>query len=211
MKKTLLAVFVGMSTLFTTNVNAQALEEGSILIEAYYGFPDLYKSAFRSAYANSGTEIDLKIGGVGPVGGRFEYLLTDKVGLGLDVVHNSAKITYREATEEYNSTTGTYDTKVYDYEVGTSKLGAIVTFNFHFVDNDQLDVAGIVGAGYSNRNFTFESNDPNYTGGTVTNLVPVGFKLGVAMRYFFTDNIGINLGVGIGQGGLLNGGLSVKF
>jgi hypothetical protein len=50
-----------------------------------------------------------------------------------------------------------------------------------------------------------------FSGGSISGLVPVGFKLGVIMRYFFTDNIGMNLGVGLGQGGLLNGGLSVKF
>jgi len=211
MKKTLLALFVGVSAMVSTNVNAQTVEEGNVIIDAYYGFPDLYKSTFKTAYANSGSEIDLKIGGVGPVGGRLEYLLTDKVGLGLDVVYNSAKLTWREQQQVYNTTTGNYDTKIYDYEASTAKVGAIVTFNFHFVDNDKLDVAGIIGAGYSNRNFKYTSTDPDYTGGSISGLIPVGFKLGAVMRYYFTDNIGLNLGIGLGQGGLLNGGLSVKF
>lgn len=211
MKKTLLALFVGVSTMFSTDVNAQAVEEGNVLIDAYYGFPDLYKSTFKTAYANSGTAVDIKIGGIGPVGGRFEYLLTDKVGLGLDVVYNSAKLTWQDTGSEYNETTGNYDTKVYTYEASTAKVGAIVTFNFHFVDNDKLDLAGVLGAGYSNRNFKYTSTDPDYTGGSVSGLIPVGFKLGAVMRYFFTDNVGLNLGISLGQGGLLNGGLSVKF
>ncbi len=211
MKKTLLALFVGMTAMYSSNVNAQAVEEGSVVIDAYYGFPDLYKATFKTAYANSGSEIDLKIGGIGPVGGRFEYLLSDKVGLGLDVVYNSASLSWREVSSVYNPVTTNYDPVTYDYKASTSKIGALVTFNFHFVDNDNLDVAGVLGAGYSNRSFKYESSDPNYTGGSVSGLIPVGFKLGAIMRYFFTDNIGMNVGIGFGQGGLINGGLSVKF
>lgn len=210
MKKTLLALIIGAFSI-SNNVNAQAVEEGSVIIDAYYGFPDLYKATFRTAYANSNSAFDLKIGGVGPLGGRIEYLLTDKVGLGLDIVYNSANLTWNDTGSVYNSTTMNYDKVIYNYEAGTAKIGALVTFNFHFVDNEQLDVSGVIGAGYSNRTFTYDSNDPNYTGGSVTGLIPVGFKLGVIMRYFFTDNIGLNLGVGVGQGGILNGGLSVKF
>lgn len=207
----LLGVVVGLATMYSTQTQAQAVEEGTVLIDAYYGFPDLYKSTFRTAYANSGSEFDLKIGGVGPLGGRFEYLLTDKVGLGLDVVYNSANLSWKDTGSVYNSTTMNYDKVVYDYKAGTAKIGAIVTFNFHFVDNDKLDVAGIIGAGYSNRTFTYESTDPSYSGGSVKGLIPVGFKLGAVMRYFFTDNIGINVGLGLGQGGLINGGISAKF
>jgi hypothetical protein len=31
------------------------------------------------------------------------------------------------------------------------------------------------------------------------------------MRYFFTENIGANLGLGLGQGGLVNIGITAKF
>lgn len=203
MKKTLLALFTAIIALISTNVNGQSAQEGNVIIDAYYGFPDLYKSTFRTAYANSGSEIDLKMTGLGPLGGRIEYLLTDKVGLGLDVVYNSAGIEYKE----FDS----FDNKTYEYDFTTNKIGALVTFNFHFVDNDKLDVAGIVGAGYSNRTFSFTSTDPNYLESSVSGIIPVGFKLGAIMRYYFSDNIGMNLGIGIGQGGLLNGGLSFKF
>ena len=210
MKKTLLAIFVGVAALTSNNASAQAVEEGNIIIDAYYGWPDLYKSTFRTAYANSGSEIDLKMTGLGPLGGRFEYMMTDKVGLGLDVVYNSAGVQYKEVSQEYNSTTSTYEDVTYEYDFKTQKIGAIVTFNFHFVDNESLDVYGVAGAGYSNRTFSFESTDPNYTESSVTGVIPVGFKLGLGMRYFFTPNIGLNMGIGLGQGGLLNGGLSVK-
>ena len=71
----------------------------------------------------------------------------------------------------------------------------MVTFNFHFLEsNDNLDAYFMVGAGYGNRSFKFESTDPDYTDETIDGLIPVASRVGVGMRYFFTDNIGLNLG-----------------
>ena len=39
-----------------STASAQAVEEGNILIDVYYGFPNLYGATFKRAYANSGTE-----------------------------------------------------------------------------------------------------------------------------------------------------------
>jgi len=203
MKKVLL-ICLGAALLTTSNVSAQAVEEGNVIIDAYYGFPNLFTTTLKNAYGNSSSATDVKVGGLGPLGGRIEYLITDNVGIGLDVGNVSTYI-------EYTDIPG-FDSTRYDYRLSTSKIGAMVTFNFHFVDNDQLDVAGIIGAGWKNRTWKWESNDPNWdTESTTGSLLPVSFKLGLVMRYFFTDNIGMNLGVGLGQGGLLNGGLSVKF
>lgn len=199
----LLLVCIGAIGLSTSNVSAQAVEEGNVIIDMYYGFPNLYTEVFKSAYANSGTEEDLQIGGIGPLGIRGEYMLADKIGLGIDVGFNNSKVTYTE----FDS----FDNKSYDYEFKTQKIGAMITFNYHFLDHDALDFYGMVGAGYGNRSFSFTSTDPNYTEASVTSLIPVAMRIGVGLRYFFTDNIGINLAIGLGQGGLANGGLSFKF
>lgn len=184
--------------------SAQAVEEGNILIDVYYGFPNLYGATFKRAYANSGTEENVKISSLGPIGLRGEYMVSDKIGLGLDIGFNNTKLTYTEFDA--------FDNKDYDYDFKTQKIGAMVTFNYHFLEsNDNLDAYFMVGAGYGNRSFTFESTDPNYTDETIDGLIPVASRIGVGMRYFFTDNIGVNLAIGFGQGGLVNGGLSLKF
>lgn len=184
------------------SANAQAVEQGNMIIDAYYGFPNLYTNVFKTAYANSGTEIDLKIGGIGPVGGRFEYMVADKIGVGLDVGFNNSNITYFEDQ----------GTNRYEYDFSTQKLGFMATFNYHFLQNvDMVDAYVMFGAGYGNRTFTFSSTDPNYVESSVESLIPVASRIGVGMRYFFTDNIGLNLGLGFGQGGLVNAGISAKF
>ena len=88
MKITKIFVVALVAMTSTSNLNAQVFEEGNVSIDMYYGFPNLYTTVFKTAYANSGTEQDIQIGGIGPVGLRTEYLLTDKIGLGLDLGFN---------------------------------------------------------------------------------------------------------------------------
>jgi len=190
----------------SNSLNAQVFEEGNVGIDVYYGFPNLYTAVFKTAYANSGTETDISIGGIGPVGIRGEYLLTDKLGIGMDLGFNNSNLTFKDVGTDSNGNPTTYD-----YTYKTQKIGAMVTLNYHFIDNDQIDFYGVFGMGYGNRSYKFESTDPSYTEASVKSLVPVASRLGIGVRYFFTDNIGLNLGLGFGQGGVANAGISFKF
>ncbi len=197
-----LAMHCGMSS----KASAQAVEQGDMIADVYYGFPNLYTSVFKNAYANSGTEIDLSVGGIGPLGGRFEYMLADRIGLGLDIGYSNSKITYKE-----NGIDGNGSTQQYEYEFSTNKLGVMVTMNYHFVlSNDDLDVYGMFGIGYGSRKFVFDSTDPDFSETDVESLIPVASRLGVGMRYFFSEQLGANLALGLGQGGLINAGLSFR-
>jgi outer membrane protein W len=208
MKKIITGMALAMCMYFSTSTqaSAQAVEEGNMLIDVYYGFPNLYTSVFKAAYANSGTEIDLSVGGIGPVGGRFEYMLADRIGLGLDIGFNNSSITYKE-----NGTNSNGNAVQYEYDFTTTKLGFMVTMNYHFdLSNEDLDVYAMFGIGYGNRKFVFDSTDPTYSESSIESLIPVASRLGVGMRYFFTEQIGANLALGIGHGGLVNAGLSAR-
>ena len=201
MKKLILPLLALTMMLAPTKTNAQALEQGNVIIDAYYGFPNLYSAIFKAAYESSNST-GLTLGSQGPLGIRAEYLITDKVGFGIDLGMNSSSISYSEADINNN---------IYDYKFTTRKIGAIFTFNYHFVENDKLDAYFVVGGGYGNRTFKFTSTDPNYIEESVESLIPISYKIGVGMRYFFTENIGANLALGLGQGGLVNAGISAKF
>ncbi len=202
MKKLILPLLALTMMLAPTKTNAQALEQGNVIIDAYYGFPNLYSTIFKALYESSNST-GLTLGSQGPLGIRAEYLITDKVGFGIDLGMNSSSISYSEADINTNI--------IYDYKFSTRKIGAIFTFNYHFVENDKLDAYFVVGGGYGNRNFKFTSTDPNYIEESVESLIPISYKIGVGMRYFFTENIGANLALGLGQGGLVNVGVSAKF
>jgi outer membrane protein W len=212
-KSKILVALTGILFSFGINFNssAQAVEQGNIIVDAYYGFPNLYTTVFKAAYANTGTELDLKVNGAGPLGLRGEYMVTEKIGLGLDLGFNNSKVSYNEVSQVYNSTTGNYDNVTYAYDFKTKKIGVLVCFNYHFLDNDKFDLFSTVGVGYANRSFSFTSTDPDYVSTDVKSLIPVGSKIGLGMRYFFTQNIGANLQLGFGQGGILNAGISAKF
>ena len=202
MKKLILPLLALTMMLAPKKSNAQAIEEGNVIIDAYYGFPNLYSTIFKAAYESSNST-GLTLGSQGPLGIRAEYLITDKVGFGIDLGMNSSSISYSEADINNNI--------IYDYKFSTRKIGAIFTFNYHFVENDKLDAYFVVGGGYGNRNFKFTSTDPNYIEESVESLIPISYKIGVGMRYFFTENIGANLALGLGQGGIANVGVSAKF
>ncbi len=214
MKKLFVTSLLSLGMFLPSAANAQ-LEQGNVLIDAYYGFPNLYTTVFKTAYVNSGEAVNLKIGGIGPVGGRIEYLLSDKIGLGVDVGFNNSTIQYSETgiNQVYDPNTGlTTDVPYnYDYDFSTKKIGVIATFNYHFVQNEELDAYVVVGGGYGNRSFSFKTNDPSFAEGDISGVIPISGKIGVGMRYFFTDNIGANFAVGLGQGGVVNVGLSAKF
>lgn len=110
----------------------------------------------------------------------------------------------------YNQATGNYEDILYNYDLSTNKFGVLFCFNYHFLDNDEFDLYSTVGVGYSNRNFNFSSTDPTFAPTTLSSIIPVGFKSGIGMRYFFSDNLGANLQIGFGQGGILNAGISYK-
>lgn len=192
------------------SASGQVVKEGDVLIDAYYGFPNLFKVVLKAAYLNSGEELDVQIGGLGPLGARGEYLISDEIGLGLDISYRSLFINYREADQAYNDNTGQYEDVFYDYTFTTAKLGFMLTFNYHFVINDQLDAYGMIGAGYGNRSLEVESTNPDFVPEKIAGVVPISARVGAGLRYFFTDNIGINASIGFGHSGLLNAGLSFK-
>lgn len=200
MKKLILPLLALTMMLAPKKSNAQAIEEGNVIIDAYYGFPNLYSTTYfiiiKAAY-ESLTGTGSTLGSQGPLGIRAEYLITHKVGFGIDLGMNSSSFSYRG--------------DIYDYEFTTRKIGAIFTFNYHFVENDKLDAYFVVGGGYGNRNFKYTSTDPNFIEKREESPIPISYKIGVGMRYFFTENIGANLALGLGQGGLVNVGVSAKF
>ncbi len=203
MKKLILPLLALTMMLAPTKTNAQALEQGNVIIDAYYGFPNLYSAIFKAAYESSNST-GLTLGSQGPLGIRAEYLITDKVGFGIDLGMNSSSISYSEADINNSNI-------IYDYKFKTSKIGAIFTVNYHFVENDKLDAYFVLGGGYGNRTFKFTSTDPNYIEESMESVIPISYKIGVGMRYFFTENIGANLALGLGHGGLVNAGISAKF
>ena len=185
----------------TFSASAQ-VQQGTILVDAYYGMPNLYKSAFQSL-VSAADATNVQSGGIGPLGVRAEWLAAEKFGVGIDVCYSDAYV-----TEDAMGSDG----MMYSYELRSPKIGIMATMNYHFVSTETVDFYFIAGGGWKNRTLTSTTDDPNYTTDSIDmSLLNIAARVGVGARIFFTENIGINLGVGFGQGSIFNGGVSMKF
>ena len=183
------------------DANAQAVEQGKSLVDVYYGFPNLYTSVLKTAYANGSQDINVAIQGLGPIGMRYEYMMSDTIGIGGEFNYASSSVSW-DAPDVNNV--------MQHYEASSPRTRIMGRFNVHFGGNDHFDGYFGVGAGYKNTQYKFTSSDPTYNA-SAKSLIPIAFRLAVGGRYYFTDNIGAGLELGLGGGGIINAGLAFKF
>ena len=195
MKKLFIALAIVAGIFVSNHSKSQAIEQGKILIDGYYGFPNMWTSVLKAAYTESNST-GIKIGSFGPIGGRFEYLLSDKIGIGIDVHTATSSVSWTDS--------------IYDYKVSANRLRFCPRINMHFGSSDKLDFYGVFGIGYKTSKFKFSSNDPLFTEDTgLISWSPLTWRAGIGIRYFFTDNIGAGMEMGFG-GVLVTAGLAIK-
>jgi outer membrane protein W len=187
--------FVGALAFLSTNMlNAQAMEQGRMCFDLYYGFGSTSKAFVKEM---AGTEGRFK--SIGALGGRFEYMASDNVGIGVE-----ANYLLHEAT--WNSNDGNN----YDYTYGVRRIRFMPRINYHFGNSDAFDAYVGVGAGYRSIVRYTNSTDPNYDPTELEGILPVAMRLAFGARYFFTENIGLHMEFGLGGGNIIHYGLSFK-
>ncbi len=206
-----------MKKLFTMVITATALtlgvsqkataqvEQGNICIDAYIGAPT-GNMWFRteSSYLNFET-VGLPIS----YGGRVEYMAADNFGIGIDVNYVISGYEYTEQDYYYDDVTGQYSDATGRYDA--KKLRAMLRLNYHFVQTDALDVYVGFGAGYKSAKRSFYYDNVEDASASFDALLPVAVRIAIGGRFYFTDNIGANFELGAGGGGLIQGGLALKF
>lgn len=202
MKKVFKKLLLTAVTVFTfSNVNAQALNEGDVVVDSYVGY-SLIGSLFNT-YELDGSNSS-KTSGILPVGLRGEYMLTQRFGIGLDFFYTSNKL---------EETFANFDGSFYTNTTQRTKFASYITMNWHLAQrSDKFDFVLTSGIGYKNTNWSQKTtNEFNSTLDTeFSNVLPVSFRIGTTARYFFTDNIGANLTFSIG-GPLVSAGISARF
>ncbi len=219
MKKVLLSLgFAALST-FTF---AQ-LGQGSITIDPYIGVPNWANSLLYNQY--DGEDINVQdyqvVGSMLSYGGRFEYMMSDKVGVGADINYEVSGFSYKFDDYVYDANgnamqdgNGDYLYTTYTTKYSAKKLRAMFRLNYHFVQSEKVDMYSSFAGGYKNVNRASETNPTNTS---ITDsqlngaLIPVAFRIAVGAKVYFTQNIGAHVELGAFGGGLLQAGLSVKF
>ncbi|MEO5674887.1 MAG: outer membrane beta-barrel protein [Chitinophagales bacterium] len=202
MKKSILLPIAIFLLCTTIQAMAQAISEGNVLICAGYGFPNLLGAVFN-AYE---TEEGYKATSIGPVYVKGEYLVTDNIGIGINVAWANTNVKYQ--IDGFDSV---FNTVPYEYKIKRSTYSILGRVNFHFGSSDKFDPYAGLGLGYRNANWSFSNNDPNsISTGSIPNLVPFGFELTLGAHYFFTDVIGAYAEIGASKSPFQIG-LTAKF
>ncbi|MFB1004309.1 MAG: hypothetical protein QMC70_09275, partial [Bacteroidia bacterium] len=93
-----------------------------------------------------------------------------------------------------------------------SRLNIALRPLFHYGDGDRLDLYSGIRVGYLMRNVETETNDEllNVLGDLDGNRFALGL-VPFGMRYFFTDNLGVNMDLQIGTPYVVSGGIAFTF
>lgn len=186
---------------------SDAFAEGTMVISAGYGFPNWGKTLFKAFQDYT----DYKVTGFGPLHAKFEYGLSDKIGLGASINYVAYGSTWNTSYLDYNPSTGLYENKVYNEGWDVTSISFLARMNLHFATTDKLDPYWGIGVGYKATSLKWQTDYPgSSTSGTLSSPIPFGLETTIGMRYYFSDNIGAYLEMGIAKS-IFQGGLALKF
>jgi opacity protein-like surface antigen len=198
------------------NSSTNCIEKGKFIVDVYYGYPYVMGTYVKSVFINNnnnGNNSSVEsVRNWNHIGGKFEYMLSDKIGIGLEYTYASVDIKYFENKNVLQN--NQYVNKTFHYKATLYKQRVLARINFHFGTTDKFDPYGTIGFGYKTSllksNNTDDQKSINDFNSTFSNLFPIAFRFGIGARYFFTENFGLNVEAGIG-GPSVQGGVTVKF
>ncbi|MFT7344793.1 MAG: hypothetical protein ACI9XP_001382 [Lentimonas sp.] len=192
---------------FSFSSFSQTNSPGQFVVETFFGGPNTVK-----AFAVLTTSVydllpDAKntTTGFGPIGGRFEYLITEKIGLGFETAFTKA-----ESITTYSSSDMNGDPTTESVMYSQTKIGFMPAIFVHFVDNDQWDVFFEGGMGYKINNRTFDFSESTIATEEIKSVIPISARVAIGARYYITPNFAVNAQFGVGNSGVLQGGLTYR-
>jgi len=226
MKKILL--IAGFGFIMSSSLFSQAVMQGNIVIDPYIGGPNTKNMntyddpglSFVDALVVGFDENDVvdgtfkTLGGLLSYGGRVEYLLSDQFGIGVDFNYMKAGFETQVVDSLYNTQTMQYDSLAI-YNLGKTKATtrAMVRLTYHFIQNDRVDAYSAFAAGLKIVKRVVTNDSPYGFDEPLLGedaLIPIALRIAVGTRIYFTDNIGMNLELGLLGGSILQAGISVK-
>jgi opacity protein-like surface antigen len=186
-------------TLTPHQSQAQAFEEGHSYVSVGYGFITFLGVLNKTFDVYD----DVTYRSLGPIYLKYEYAVTDNIGVGLNFAYATNEWEYR-----YNPG---FDNNFYTESTLRSTYSILARINFHLGDGDKFDPYIGYGIGYRDATWSTSSTDPLGTGSgfNVKGLMPLGMELTFGARYMFTDNIGLYAELGAAKS-IFQGGLTIK-
>jgi hypothetical protein len=171
---------------------ARAFEQGQSSVHAGAGMPSLVKPKTDSLLIYGEVERKSLI----PIYLRYEYALTDHIGLGAVAAYSNAKVTVTDNTDPDNVNGYNYTYLIFAARGAWHQDLAV----------ERLDAYGVLTLGF---NITSaEAFGPSNVFEPYKKAFIWGVHVGA--NYYFTDNIGIHAEAGYGIS-IFNAGVSVRF
>ena len=150
-------LFILAFSFLTINASAQ-LQQGTVVLDPYYGFPNfgvlvsnLSKNALGPILEREvpelTDEVEVGIKGWGPMGGRFEYMVRPRIGLGADFIIGNTTATFM--VDSLNDDGTLFDQ--FDVIYSMTRIRAHFRFNYHYLNKKHIDMYVGAGVGYNNR------------------------------------------------------------
>lgn len=190
-----------MFTFGTSNVNAQAVRKGDLMITGFSSYPNWGKFLMETALSLDNVN-NYSVTGIPPSGLKFEYMLSNEMSFTLDGIYNSWKANWT-GNNGYNN------------EVKLNRTRIQIGFNYHIpdLDSEDLDLYGGMAIGTNSRNVSFKSDNEFFNiDQYVTNpfvSFPISSRLRFGGTYYLKESIGINFEVATG-GPVIGLGVVVK-
>jgi opacity protein-like surface antigen len=175
--------------------------QGTKVVNIGYGVGSVWKTLFKVSSAFTGSKVTAS----GPFAIGFEYGVSDKIGIGIQLGYGSVK---NVSTDPGGSSTG-------GDLITTEELKSLQIMargNLHFGHSEKFDPYLGLGLGYGNFKYTITDNDPGSTpffGFAVPSAFIYSGALGA--KYYFASSFGIYAEVGYVTGSFFQGGIAIKF
>jgi hypothetical protein len=181
-----------------------------MILDSYLGFPNFGKVLISSNIEN---DVVSKLSGLAPSGFRFEYMVKDNLGVGVDAIFNNIHATYKQFDTISLDQTETVTITTIDAIMKRTRIQFRLNYHLDGV-NPHFDSYLGFGLGTNRRTFRATKNGVNNatefeeTLGLIS--VPFSMRVCVGSRYYISRNIGIVGEFGFG-GPLISLGLSLKY
>jgi hypothetical protein len=172
------------------------VKKGNKIIDAFYGvtFND-YGAGILNNYWPRPNNITDKY----CIGGAFEYLVNDKIGIG-------AEITYRVLSgtgNDYRSDSSYYNPEIFKMDIKYEKLRTFAKINVHFYKTNKVDFYSNFGLGLVFERIEFNQEPPSFNYPIFQNYRndnrrTFGIKAGLGLRAYLSDVVGLHAELSIG-------------
>jgi opacity protein-like surface antigen len=178
---------VATLVLSANNSSAQAFEEGTSSASIGYGFVNFGNAVLSTYESQDGYQFS----SLGPLFLKYEYAISDKFGLGLNV-------SYLTSTADFTSTDFSTN-EVFNNSINRTGYNIMLRFNWHFGDHDMIDPYFGLAGGYRSNNWSSDFEDQSLGELDINTLIPVGIEATFGTRFLFTDNIGAYVEIGLAR------------